>query len=173
MTPLLPTIVRESDLQDLTDFIRRWDRLPVVAVVGVAVATVTLGVSWLLTPTGMSELPAGSIVLLAFLLYDFGALMVFGDFFELAFTARLARYDHDLFWPSPADSPEVRKAMQIWNVRSLAFWITVLPGPGAGPGVVGLTGGRAAGRRVHRDRLPCHHRRSPWRPGQRPQDRRA
>jgi hypothetical protein len=125
MTPLLSTIEREGDLQDLASFVRRWQRLPVIAVVGVAVATVMLGESWLFAPTGMSELPAGTIVLLAFLLYDFGALMVYGSFFESAFTARQARYDHRLFWPSPADSPEVRKAMQMWNVRALAFWITV------------------------------------------------
>jgi hypothetical protein len=126
MTPLLPTIVRESDLQDLTSFLRRWNRLPVTALVGGAVATLMLGASWLFAPAGMDELPAGSIVLLAFLLVDFGALMVFWGFFEWAFTARQARYDHDLFWPSPTDSPEVRKAMQMLNVRTLAFWITVL-----------------------------------------------
>jgi hypothetical protein len=125
MTPLLPTIVRESDLQDLAGFLRRWDRLPVTVLVGGAVATFMLGAGWLVAPTGMNELPAGSIVLLALLLFDFGALMVFGDFLEWAFMARLARYDHHLFWPSPADSPEVRKAMQMLNVRTLAFWITV------------------------------------------------
>jgi hypothetical protein len=125
MTPLLPTIVRESDLQDMTAFLRRWDRLSVAAACGVAVATLMLGAGRLFAPAGMSELPAGSIVLLVFLLYDFGALMVFGDFLEWGFTARQARYDHHLFWPSPADSPEVRKAMQMWNVRALAWWITV------------------------------------------------
>jgi hypothetical protein len=125
MTPLLPTIVREPDRQDLTAFIRRWERLPVVVLVGVAVAALMLGATWLYTPTGMSELPVGSIVLLALLLYDFGALMVFGSLFEWAFVARQARYDHRLFWLSPADSPEVRKAMQMWNVRALAGWITV------------------------------------------------
>ncbi len=125
MTPLLPTIVRESDLQDLAAFLRRWTRLSVMVACGVAVAALMLGAGWLLAPTGMNELPAGSIVLLAFLLYDFGALMVFWDLFAWAFTARQARYDHDLFWPSPADSPEVRKAMQMWNVRALAWWITV------------------------------------------------
>ena len=35
MIPLLPTIVRESDLQDLDAFTRRWTRLQVVALVGV------------------------------------------------------------------------------------------------------------------------------------------
>ncbi len=125
MTPLLPTIAQESDLHDLAAFIRRWSRLPAVALVGVAVATLMLGACWLFTPTGVSELPAGSIVLLALLLCDFGALMVYGDFFEWAFTARQARYNHHLFWPSPADTPEVRTAMQMWNVRALAFWITV------------------------------------------------
>ena len=125
MTPLVPTIVRESDLQDLAASIRRWSRRSVMVACGVAVATLMLGTSWLFARTGMDELPAGSVVLLALLLYEFGALMVFGDFFEWAFAARQARYDHDLFWPSPADSPEVRMAMQMWNVRALVWWITV------------------------------------------------
>ncbi len=124
MTPLLPTIVRRSDLRDLAAFVRRWSRPSVTVGCGVAVAALMLGAGWLSAPTGMGDLPAGSIVLLALLLFDFGALMVFGDFFEWAFTARQARYDHHLFWPSPADSPEVRKAMQMWNVRALTFWIT-------------------------------------------------
>ena len=125
MTPLLPTIVRESDLEDLAAAIRRWSRPSVMVACGVAVATLMLGAGWLFAPTGMDELPAGSVVLLAFLLYEFGALMVFGDFLQWAFAARQARYDHELFWPSPADSPEVRTAMQMWNVRALAWWITV------------------------------------------------
>ncbi|MDF1597920.1 MAG: hypothetical protein P1T08_17715 [Acidimicrobiia bacterium] len=125
MTPLLPTIVRESDLEDLAAAMRRWSRPSVMVACGVAVATLMLGAGWLFAPTGMDELPAGSVVLLALLLYEFGALMVFGDFFEWAFAARQARYHHDLFWPSPADSPEVRTAMQMWNVRALAWWITV------------------------------------------------
>ena len=84
-----------------------------------------LGTCWLLTPTALSELPVGSVVLLAFLLYDFGALMVFGDFFWWGFTARQARYDHHLFWPSPGDSPEVGKAMRMQPLLANAWWITV------------------------------------------------
>jgi F0F1-type ATP synthase assembly protein I len=38
--------------------------------------------------------------------------------------AREARYDHDLFWPSPADSPEVQKAMQMLSLKGTAGWIT-------------------------------------------------
>ena len=125
MLPLLPTIVRESDLLDLAAAIRRWSRPWAQLAFGVSVAALMLSAGWLFAPTGMDELPVGSVVLLAFLLYDFGALMVFGDFFEWAFAARLARYDHDLFWPSPADSPEVRMAMRMRNVRALASWITV------------------------------------------------
>jgi hypothetical protein len=34
MTPLLPTNVRESDRQNLTAFMRRWDRLRVAAPAG-------------------------------------------------------------------------------------------------------------------------------------------
>jgi hypothetical protein len=125
-TPLLSTMVSESDVRDLADFSRRWDRLPVAAAVGSAVATLMLGTGRLFTPDALSELPAGSLALLAFLLYDFGALMVFGGLFEWAFMTRQATYDHRLFWPSPADSPEVRKAMQMWNVRALTLWITII-----------------------------------------------
>jgi hypothetical protein len=126
-TALLPTIARESDLRDLSDFTRRWIRLPVAAGVGVAVTAMMLLACVLSTPTAMSELPAGSIVLLALVLYEFGVNTVFwGNLFNWAFMAREARYDHDLFWPSPADSPEVRKMMRkTTNQGSAAgLWIT-------------------------------------------------
>ncbi len=125
MTALVPTIVEESHLEDLAAFLRRWNRPWVQLAFGVPVAAIMLGAGWLFAPAEMEQLHAGSVVLLALLLYDFGALMVAGDVFEWAFTARQAKYDHDLFWPSPADSPEIRKAMQLWNVRLLTFWITV------------------------------------------------
>ena len=126
MTPLLPAMVRESDVRDLAAFMRRWDRLPIAATVGVMVATLMVWSGWQFTPTALNELPVGSIVLLAFLLYEFGAVMVFGGLVEWGFRVRQAKYDYHLFWPSPGDSPEVRKAMQMWNLRALAFWTTVL-----------------------------------------------
>jgi hypothetical protein len=126
MTPLLSTIQSESDVKSLADFTRRWLRLSVTAVMGVIVTVLMLGAGWLFAPTGVSELHAGSFVWLVFLLYDFGAVMVFGGLFDLAFTARQARCDHRLFWPSPADSPEIRKAMQMWNLRALRLWITIV-----------------------------------------------
>jgi hypothetical protein len=124
MTSLLPTMVRESDVQDLACFVRRWSRPSVSAVGGVSVTTLILGAAWLFTPAALSELPVGSIVLLALLLFDFG--MVLPGLFDWAFAARLARYDHDLFWPSPADSPEVRKAMQMLSLKGTAGWITAV-----------------------------------------------
>lgn len=112
-TALLPTISRESDLRDLADFTRRWYRLPVVTAAGATVAAVMLLSCAVSTPGDLSELPAGSLVLLAWLLYDFGANPVYwGNVFQRAFMAREARYDHHLFWPSPADSPEVHKVMR-------------------------------------------------------------
>jgi hypothetical protein len=127
-TALLPTMVRESDLRDLVGFTQRLYRLPVVATAGVAVAAVMLLAGWLFAPTALSDLPAGSIVLLALLLYDFGTLPIWSNtLFNWATMARQARYDHHLFWPSPADSPEVRKAMRrtIGQAFAAGMWITV------------------------------------------------
>jgi len=127
-TALAPTIARESDLRDLVGFTQRLYRLPVVATAGVAVAAVMLGAGWLFAPTGLGDLPAGSIVLLALLLYDFGTLPIWSNtIFNWATMARQARYDHHLFWPSPADSPEVRKVMRrtIGQAFSAAMWITI------------------------------------------------
>ena len=126
-TALLPTIVRESDLRDLADFTRRWYRLPVVVGAGVAVAAIMIMACALFTPIALSELPAGSVVLLAWLLYGFGAAPVYyGEVFQRAFMAREARYDHDLFWPSPADSPEVHKVLRKTTNQGFAagLWIT-------------------------------------------------
>jgi hypothetical protein len=122
---LLPTIVRESDLLELANFTRRWNRLPVAAAIGVAVAAIMLGACWLFTPTAMSELPAGSIVLLAILLYAFGAEVV--NPIDWAVMAREARYDHHLFWPSPVDSPEVQNAVRMTNLFGLTtgIWMTI------------------------------------------------
>jgi hypothetical protein len=123
---LLPTLVRASDLQDLADFTRRWLRLPLITAVGVAVTAAVLLASWWSAPTALTELPPGSIVLLGFLLYDFGAVTVGAGLVEWAFRVREARYDHHLFWPSPADSPEVQASVR--TVSALGFatgmWIT-------------------------------------------------
>jgi hypothetical protein len=120
-TALLPTIARESDVADLAAFTKRWMRLAPAAATGVAVAAVMLLGCWQVAPTALSELHPGSLVLLAFLLYDFGATLVFGDLFWWALIRRESGYDHRLFWPSPGDSPEVRTARQKMPVQSLAF----------------------------------------------------
>ncbi|HSL26073.1 MAG TPA: hypothetical protein VLA54_07290 [Acidimicrobiia bacterium] len=124
---LLPTIVRESDLQDLDEFTRRRYRPSTTAVVGVAVAAIMLLACWWFSPTALGELPPGSIVLLGFVLYDFGAVIIGSGFFEWLFKAREARYDHHLFWPSPVDSPEVQKALGMTTVFGITtgFWITI------------------------------------------------
>jgi hypothetical protein len=126
-TALLPTIVQESDLRDLVGFTRRLYRLPVVATAGVAVGAVMLLAGWLFAPTALNEVPAGSIVLLSLLLYDFGALPIWSNnLVNWATMARQARYDHHLFWPSPADSPEVDKEMRraIVQASTAGMWIT-------------------------------------------------
>jgi hypothetical protein len=124
-TALLPTIERGADLQDLATFARRWVRPPVATAVGVAVASVVLAACWLLAPDGFSELPAGSFVLLIVLLADFGTTTV--NPFNSAVFTREARYDHRLFWPSPADSPEVQRATRTTAVFGFVtgLWVTI------------------------------------------------
>ena len=125
---LLPAISREADLRDLAGFTRRWIRLPVAVAAGVAVMALMLGASWIVTPTGMSELPAGSIFLLALVLYEFGNNTVYwGNVINWALLAREARYDHDLFWASPADAPEVRKVYRKTSTQgsAAALWISI------------------------------------------------
>jgi hypothetical protein len=127
-TALIPTIRRESDLRDLAEFTQRWLRVGVGAAVGVAVATLILAACWLFTPTALGALPAGSLVLLAVLLYEFGVNVVFwGNLVNWSFMARESRYDHQLFWPSPADAPEVRKAIRKTVVQGFGagLWITI------------------------------------------------
>jgi hypothetical protein len=87
-----------------------------------------LTAGWWLAPDALGELPAGSIVLLALFMFDFGSTVIYWSILMgLAFMAREARYDHHLFWPSPADSPEVQKAIR--TVANQGFftgiWITV------------------------------------------------
>jgi hypothetical protein len=127
-TALVPTIARESDLRDLAEFTRRWIRLPVAAGVGASVSAVMLASCWLFTPIGLQRLPVGSVVLLALVLFEFGLNVVFwGNLFNWIFMARESRYEHQLFWPSPADSPEVRKAMRKTTSQGFGagLWITV------------------------------------------------
>lgn len=127
-TALVPTIEREADLQDLARYTRHWNRWAPAAGTGVAVAASMLLVSALVAPAALRELPAGSIVLLVFLLYDFGVYPIHsGNLLNWAFMSREARYDHHLFWPSPSDSPEVHQALRkTTNQGSAAgFWITV------------------------------------------------
>jgi hypothetical protein len=126
-TALLPTIVRESDLQRLAEFHRRWLRMPVSAAVGVAVAATMLAACWLFAPTAMRDLPAGSLVLLAFLLYDFGAGAVYSNLLDVFFMAHEARYHHHLFWVSPVDSPEVQAELRMMSFLSfgVGMWVTL------------------------------------------------
>lgn len=127
-TALVSTVERESDLEDLVGHARSWNRLGRAAVTGVAVMGVMLVGAALAPPTGLAGLHAGSTVLLAFLLYDFGTMCVHeGNLANWSFMAREARYDHQLFWPSPADAPEVHKTLHTMSVQvSVAgMWITV------------------------------------------------
>jgi hypothetical protein len=127
-TALLPTIDREADLEELAGYTQRVSRPSAVTAAGAAVVAIMLGASGLLAPAAFSELPVGSLVLLAFLLHDFGGFIVYGgSLVNWVVLAREARYDHRLFWPSPADSPEVRKAMGMTTGQGFGAgaWITL------------------------------------------------
>lgn len=128
-TALIPLIEQESDLRDLDDFMRRWEGRTWLEVgVGLTVAALMLSVAWVVAPTAMSELPAGSIVLLAVLLFDFGAMNIYsGTIGNWVFIARQARYDYHLFWPSPADTPEVQTAIRKTTTQGFltSAWFTI------------------------------------------------
>jgi len=76
-TALIPTIVREADLRELVDFTRRWNQPPVTVAAGVGVAAIMLLTGIVFAPAALSEFPAGSFVLLAWLLYDFGTTPIY------------------------------------------------------------------------------------------------
>lgn len=127
-TALVPTIERESDLRDLAGRIRGWNRLGPATAVAVAVAATMLLGAALVAPGSLAELPVGSLVLLAFVLHDFGLYPIYwGNLLNGWAMAREAHYDHHLFWASPADSPEVHQALRkTTNQGSAAgFWITI------------------------------------------------
>lgn len=127
-TALIPLLEREDDLRDLDDFMQRWDRSWLEVGIGLVVAAAMLSAAWLVAPTAMSELPVGSIVLLIILLFDFGSMNIYGGTIgNWVFIARQARYDYVLFWPSPADTPEVQTAIRKTSTQGLitATWFTV------------------------------------------------
>jgi hypothetical protein len=121
---LLPTLAHESDAEELAAFARRWTRLSTAAVGGALVTVTTLGAAWLLMPDALSRVAAGTLVLVAITLFDFGAITATPV--EWALMTREARYDHDLFWASPADSPEVDKATSTYTGFAWAtgLWMT-------------------------------------------------
>lgn len=123
-TALLPTLAHESDAEELAAFARRWMRLSTAAVGGALVTVTTLGSAWLLMPDALSRVAAGTLVLIAIILFDFGSVTVTPV--EWALMTREARYDHDLFWASPADSPEVETAVSTYTGFAWAtgLWMT-------------------------------------------------
>jgi hypothetical protein len=127
-TVLFRTIVRKSDLEDLTRFTRRVQRLPATDIAGATVAATMLCACWVVSPAALRELPPGSLVLLSLLLFDFGGLPIWNNtVLNWVTMAREARYEHRLFWPSPADSPEVRNAMgrTVFQASLAGMWTTV------------------------------------------------
>ncbi|MEN8239755.1 MAG: hypothetical protein ABFR53_11210, partial [Actinomycetota bacterium] len=147
---LLPTVERKSDLRDLVEFTRRLSRLTVSLAAGMVVTVVMLVGCWLFTPPALGGVPIGSIVLLVFLLEEFGEGVVFGNYQQSAFIIHEARYDHHLFWPSPADSPQVKSALKggtrhgfitgIWITfyLALAVWLVSWGSPLVLPLAVGF-----------------------------------
>lgn len=127
-TALLPTVSSESDLRELAELFRRWTRPATTMATGLAVAATMVSAGALVAPNALRALPVGSMVLLSWVLYDFGATVVhWGNLFNRAFMAREARFEHRLFWPSPADSPEIEKVMRKTTNQAFiaGWWITV------------------------------------------------
>jgi hypothetical protein len=123
-TALVGTIEREHDIRQLAGSVRRWYRLPVSALVSAGVALTILLTCVLAAPDGVRALPVGSVAVLAILLYDFGEL-AFQNLFAVPFMARVADFDHRLFWASPVDSVEVRGAMRVWATMQFMVGIGV------------------------------------------------
>lgn len=121
---LLPTLTHESDAVDLAAFARKWMRLSTAVLSGALVTVTTLGCAWLLMPDALTQIAAGTLVLIALLLFDFGAVTATPTAWVVM--SREARYDHDLFWASPADSPEVGRALstQIGFAWATGLWMT-------------------------------------------------
>jgi hypothetical protein len=128
-TPLFATIARESDLRDLARFSRRWSRPRMGVLVGSVTAAFMLTAGWLFAPDALAALPAGSIVLLALFMFEFGSTIFYWSILtSTVFMARVARYDHHLFWPSPADSPAIKRAMRSVTAQgtNTGIWITII-----------------------------------------------
>lgn len=124
LTGLVPRLEHPTDLRQLAGFVRRWYNIRASAGIATGVALTMLVACVAVTPSGMSGLPAGSVALLALLLYEFGEL-AFQTLFSIPFMAREARYDHDLFWPSPVDSIEVRGEMRAWATMQFMVGVGV------------------------------------------------
>jgi hypothetical protein len=123
-TALVETIERDDDVRQLAMFVRRWYRLPVSVAIAAAVALTILLTCLLVSPDGVRALPVGSLAVLALLLYDFGEL-AFQNLFAVPFMARMADFDHRLFWASPVDSAAVRSAMRVWATMQFMVGIGV------------------------------------------------
>ena len=126
-TALLPTISDEAGVRDLDGFLRRRLRLPWLVLAGAAVVAIVFTYLRLAAPEALAALSAGTLVLLALVVFDVGPVIVYEGMVEMAFWSREARYDHDLFWPSPVDSPQVQTAIRMNTVMGFAtgVWITI------------------------------------------------
>jgi hypothetical protein len=119
-TALLDTIENESELRELAHTHRRWWRLP-VSMTGAAVLTAgILTGCWSASPEGMRALPAGSIAVLAMLLYDLGEITVIAVVGSV-FGRRQASCDHRLFWLDPANTLEVQQQMRVTVLGTVWF----------------------------------------------------
>lgn len=112
-TALIPRIVRKSDLRELADFVRRWLRPLVSTAVSVIVAVGIALMCLLWASAGVTELPIGSLALLAVILYEVGEV-AFRSLWSSLLMARESRYDHELFWLNPMESVEVRQELRTW-----------------------------------------------------------
>lgn len=111
LNAVLHTIARESDLRRVLIFCRRWYR-PRVSTIAAAVLTLFIVLlTGLVAPVPLSRLPIGSTALLVIMFYYAGEL-TFASVVPWPVMSLQARFDHRLYWPSPADSIAVQNQLR-------------------------------------------------------------
>jgi hypothetical protein len=111
LTSLLETIERPSDAHALLLFTRRRYHLGVSLAAAACLSVLATITFALVAPEALDALPVGSVVLLTILVFEMGEFAYSYVGLMIPFIARMATYDHRLFWFSPLDSDPVRRTL--------------------------------------------------------------